>query len=74
MSAVEVDELVQITERALFEAEEAYRVDPSEANQRRVMKAWSAVRAARERLGEHDPEADESRVSATRKPWRKPKA
>jgi hypothetical protein len=74
MSAVDVDELVQITERALFEAEEAYRVDQSEANQRRVVRAWSAVRAARERRGEQDPEADESHANATRTPWRKPKA
>lgn len=45
----EHDELIQIAERALFDAERAYRLDPSDANQRRVMKAWSAVRAARER-------------------------
>jgi 8-oxo-dGTP pyrophosphatase MutT (NUDIX family) len=44
------ESLVQIAERALFEAEQAYRSDPSEANQRRIMRAWSAVRSARERL------------------------
>jgi hypothetical protein len=43
----DADDLVQIAERALFDAEQAYRLDPSEANQRRVMKAWSAVRRAR---------------------------
>jgi hypothetical protein len=41
-------ELIQITERQLADAEEAYRVDPSDANQRRVMKAWAAVRQARD--------------------------
>ncbi len=44
---MDVGELVQITERALFDAEQAYRIDPSEANQRRMMKAWAAVRDAR---------------------------
>ena len=48
------DELVQIAERALFEAEEAYRLDPSEVNQRRVMKALSAVRSARGEPGTSD--------------------
>lgn len=42
------NELIQVAERQLADAEEAYRVDPSEANQRRIMKAWSAVRRARE--------------------------
>jgi hypothetical protein len=45
------EELIQLTERQLAAAEEAYRLDPSEANQRRIMKAWSAVRRAR---GEDD--------------------
>jgi hypothetical protein len=40
-------ELIQLTERALFEAEEALRSDPSEANRRRAMDAWSAVQKAR---------------------------
>ena len=47
---VEVDpdhELIQVTERQLADAEEAYRLEPSDANQRRIMKAWSAVRRAR---------------------------
>jgi hypothetical protein len=43
------DDLVQVAERALADAEEAFRLDPSEANQRRVMSAWSFVRHARER-------------------------
>jgi hypothetical protein len=42
------EELVQIAERRLADAEQAYRIDPSEANQRRIMKAWSVVRRARE--------------------------
>jgi hypothetical protein len=42
------EELIQVTERQLADAEEAYQLDPSEANQRRIMKAWSAVRRARE--------------------------
>jgi hypothetical protein len=41
-------ELIQLTERALADAEQALRVDPTEANRRRVLKAWSAVREARE--------------------------
>lgn len=44
----EDEELVQLAERQLADAEEAYRLDPSDANQRRIMKAWSAVRRARE--------------------------
>ena len=42
------DELVQTAERQLADAEEAYRLDPSDANQRRIMRAWSLVRRARE--------------------------
>jgi hypothetical protein len=42
------EELIQVTERQLADAEEAYRLDPSDADQRRIMKAWSAVRRARE--------------------------
>ncbi len=41
-------ELVQIAERALADAEQAYRLDPSEEHQRKVMQAWSFVRRARE--------------------------
>jgi hypothetical protein len=47
---VEVDpnhELIQVSERQLADAEEAYHLEPSDANQRRIMKAWSAVRRAR---------------------------
>jgi hypothetical protein len=40
-------EVIQIAERQLAEAEEAYRRDPSDANQRRIMKCWDAVRSAR---------------------------
>jgi hypothetical protein len=45
------DELVQIAERALADAEAAYRVDPSEANQRQVQSAWSFVQRARQGAG-----------------------
>jgi hypothetical protein len=55
---VDADELVQITERALYDAEQAYRLDPSEANQRRVMRAWAAVRAARERSSADSADVD----------------
>jgi hypothetical protein len=41
------EELIQLTERQLADAEAAYRLDPSDANQRRIMNAWSAVRRAR---------------------------
>lgn len=53
---MDADEFVQLSERLLYDAERAYRQDPSEANQRRVMKAWAAVRKARE--GERVDEAD----------------
>jgi hypothetical protein len=43
------EELIQLAERQLADAEEAYRLDPSDANQRRIMRAWSAVREARDR-------------------------
>jgi hypothetical protein len=33
------EELIQIAERQLADAEEAYRLDPSDANQRRIMRA-----------------------------------
>jgi hypothetical protein len=58
-------ELIQIAERQLADAEEAYRLDPSEANQRRIWKAWSAVRRARGQQPEaaeppeHPPVLDE---------------
>jgi hypothetical protein len=49
MTAVDRDdELIQIAERQLAHAEEAYRLDPSDANQRRIMRAWSVVRRARD--------------------------
>jgi len=41
------DELIQMAERALFEAEQAYRTDPSEVNRRRVQRAWTEAREAR---------------------------
>ena len=43
------EELIQIVERQLADAEEGYRLDPSDVNQRRIMNAWSAVRRARGR-------------------------
>jgi hypothetical protein len=42
------EELIQLAERQLADAEEAYRRDPSDVNQRKIVKAWSAVRRARE--------------------------
>lgn len=56
-------DLVQVAERALADAEEAYRLDPSDANQRRVMSAWAFVGRARQsaeaegRSAEAAPEA-----------------
>ena len=47
MADGERDELVQLAERALLAAEQAYRADPSPANQRRVAQAYVEVRAAR---------------------------
>lgn len=44
----DADELVQIAERALADAEELLRQAPTEANQRRVMSAWAFVRRARQ--------------------------
>lgn len=44
---VDAEELIQVAERQLADAEAAYRLDPSEANQRKIMKAWSVVRRAR---------------------------
>jgi hypothetical protein len=44
---VEHDDLVQAAERALRDAELAYRADPSDANQRRAMKAWTEVQEVR---------------------------
>jgi hypothetical protein len=56
---VDSDEFVQLSERLLYDAEQAYRLHPSDANQRRVMKAWAAVRKAR---GEqHEEEAGAKR-------------
>ena len=51
---MERDDLIQAAERRLFEAEQAYRADPCDANQRQVMRAWTEVREAR---GE-PPDAD----------------
>ena len=48
------DELVQIAERALADAEDMLRVAPAEANQRRVMSAWSFVREAPEAADRKD--------------------
>jgi hypothetical protein len=49
MTRVDADEeLIQVTERQLADAEETYRDDPTDANQQRIMKAWSAVRRARD--------------------------
>jgi hypothetical protein len=44
---VKRDELIQAAERTLFEAEQAYRAEPSELNQRRMQRAWTEVREAR---------------------------
>jgi hypothetical protein len=44
---VERDELVQAAERALFDAEQAYRADGSETNRQRIKKAWVRVQEAR---------------------------
>jgi hypothetical protein len=52
-------ELVQVAERALADAEEALRRDPTEANQRRVMSAWSFVRKSRERDQQPGPPSSE---------------
>ena len=52
---VERDDLVQVAERALLEAERAYSADPSDANQRRVTRAWSEVREARGESTDDDP-------------------
>ena len=59
MTPMADEDLVQIAERALADAEEAYRLDPSDANQRRVMSAWSFVRRARQSAAAEDrsPEA-----------------
>jgi hypothetical protein len=51
---VERDDLVQVAERELLEAEKAYRADPSDANQRRVMRAWTEVRRARGEPSDND--------------------
>jgi hypothetical protein len=48
VTSMEADEeLIQLAERQLAAAEEAYRVDPSDANRRRIMRAWTAVRRVR---------------------------
>lgn len=41
------DDLVQNAERALRDAEAAYRADPSDANRRRIVRAWTEVKEAR---------------------------
>ena len=48
LADVDLDELIQVAERQLADAEEAYRLGPSDANRRRIMKAWSVVRRARD--------------------------
>lgn len=63
MSPEEADELLQLTERALLDAEQAYRLDPLDANQRRVMTAWSAVQKAREPT--HRDETESTQLPAT---------
>ena len=40
-------ELIQLAERMLADAEAAFRLDPTPANERRIQRAWSAVRDAR---------------------------
>jgi hypothetical protein len=50
------DELIQIAERQLADAEDAYRRDPTEANQRRIMSRWQAVREARGEPAESEPD------------------
>ena len=61
------EELIQIVERQLADAEEAYRLDPSDGNQRRIVRAWSAVRRARGRAetGESEELGSGSRGSPT---------
>ena len=44
---MERDDLVQLAERELLEAEQAYRADPSDDNRRRITKAWLGVQDAR---------------------------
>jgi hypothetical protein len=40
--------LIQVAERVLADAEEAFRLEPTPENQRRIQRAWSAVRDARQ--------------------------
>lgn len=42
------DALIQIAERQLADAEEAFRRDPSDENERRIWRAWSFVRSVRQ--------------------------
>ena len=44
---MERDDLVQVAERELCAAEQAYRADPSDLNRRRITKAWLDVQDAR---------------------------
>jgi hypothetical protein len=61
------DELVQVAERALADAEELLRAAPTEANQRRVMSAWSFVRRAREAADrKHDTSSGEPPTDSLR--------
>jgi hypothetical protein len=48
MGAGDERELVQLAERMLADAEAAFRLDPTPANERRIQRAWSAVREARQ--------------------------
>jgi hypothetical protein len=47
-----------VAERALADAEEAYRLDPSDANQLRVMSAWSLVGKTRQSAEAEDRSAE----------------
>ena len=51
---MERDELVQAAERKLFEAEQAYRAAPSDAGQRRMMRAWTELRETRGEPSDND--------------------
>jgi uncharacterized protein YjlB len=49
MTALSDESLIQVAERALADAEEAFRRDPSPENQRSIERAWSFVGRTRER-------------------------
>jgi hypothetical protein len=56
----DADELVQIAERALADAEQLLRQAPTEANQRRVISAWAFVRRSRQAAHHAGREAGEA--------------